>query len=73
MPAMTVDRLHGDIDCKTVLIVTTWLWGDAYGEHYVRRLAKAVHRNLNEAHRFIAFTDSAAASARDRAISDPEH
>jgi hypothetical protein len=41
-----------------VLIVTTWLWGAAYGEHYVRRLAKAVHRNLNEAHRFIALTDA---------------
>jgi hypothetical protein len=35
------------------------LWGgDAYGEHYVRKLASSVHRNLTEAHRFIAFTDS---------------
>src|SRR4051812_2641221 len=39
------------------LVVTTWLWGH-YGEHYVRRLASAVHRNLNEAHRFICFTDT---------------
>jgi hypothetical protein len=39
------------------LIVTTWLWGESYGEHYVRRLAAAVHRNLTEAHRFICFTD----------------
>jgi hypothetical protein len=41
-----------------MLIVTTWLWGQGYGEHYVRRLAKAVNRNLNEGHRFICFTDS---------------
>jgi hypothetical protein len=40
-----------------VLTVCTWLWGDAYGEHYVRRLAAGVQRNLNEAHRFICFTD----------------
>lgn len=39
------------------LIITTWLWGGSYGEHYVRKLANAVHRNLNEAHRFICFTD----------------
>ncbi len=39
------------------LHICTWLWGNAYGEHYVRRLAAAVHRNLNEAHRFICFTD----------------
>jgi hypothetical protein len=53
-----VDRLHGGVDGEAVLIVTTWLWGGAYGEHYVRRLAAGVHRNLNEAHRFIAFTDA---------------
>lgn len=41
-----------------MLHVCTWLWGGRYGEHYVRRLAAAVHRNLTEAHRFIAFTDS---------------
>ena len=40
------------------LIITTWFWGDKYGEHYVKKLASAVHRNLTEAHRFIAFTDS---------------
>ncbi len=40
------------------LIITTWSWGGAYGDHYVRRLAAGVHRNLNEAHRFIAFVDS---------------
>jgi hypothetical protein len=39
------------------LIVTTWLWGEAYGEHYVKRLAAGVHRNLTEGHRFICFTD----------------
>jgi hypothetical protein len=41
-----------------MLHITTWLWGGAYAEHYVIRLAAAVHRNLNEAHRFICFTDS---------------
>ncbi len=41
-----------------MLHVTTWLWGGAYAEHYVHRLAAAVKRNLNEAHRFICFTDS---------------
>ncbi|WP_036052188.1 hypothetical protein [Bradyrhizobium sp. URHD0069] len=41
-----------------MLNICTWLWGSSYGEHYVRRLAAGVHRNLNEAHRFIAFTDS---------------
>lgn len=40
------------------LTICTWLWGGAYGEHYVRRLAAGVHRNLTEAHRFVAFTDS---------------
>lgn len=39
------------------LVVCTWLWGGAYGEHYVRRLAAGVHRNLTEGHRFICFTD----------------
>jgi hypothetical protein len=41
-----------------MLHITTFLWGGAYGEHYVRKLANSVHRNLTEAHRFIAFTDS---------------
>lgn len=41
-----------------MLHITTFLWGNAYGEHYVRKLANAVHRNLTEAHRFICFTDS---------------
>lgn len=40
-----------------MLHVVTWLWGSAYGEHYVRHLAAAVGRNLNEAHRFLALTD----------------
>jgi len=40
------------------LIVTTWLWGDSYGEHYVRRLAAGVHRSLTEGHRFICFSDT---------------
>lgn len=40
------------------LIVTTWLWGETYGQHYVQRLAAAVRRNLNETHRFICFTDT---------------
>lgn len=39
------------------LIVTTWMWGGAYSERHVRKLAAGVHRNLNEAHRFICFTD----------------
>lgn len=39
------------------LVITTWLWGNSFGEHYVRRLASAVHRNLTEPHRFICFTD----------------
>lgn len=41
-----------------MLIVTTWLWGGAYGDHYARKLASAVHRNLTQPHRFIVFTDS---------------
>src|SRR3954468_4364865 len=40
-----------------MLVITTWLWGH-YGEHYARRLASAVHRNLTEAHRFLCFTDT---------------
>jgi hypothetical protein len=40
------------------LIVTTHLWGHKYGEHYVRRLAASVHRNLTEGHRFVCINDS---------------
>ncbi len=40
-----------------MLHITTWLWGGAYGEHYVKRLAAAVNRNLRQEHRFICFTD----------------
>lgn len=39
------------------LIVATWCWGEKYGDHYVKRLAAGIHRNLTEAHRFICFTD----------------
>ncbi len=41
-----------------MLHITTHLWGNAYGEHYVRRLAAAVGRNLTEPHRFTCLTDS---------------
>jgi hypothetical protein len=41
-----------------MLHICTWLWGGAYGEHYVRKLASAVKRNLRQEHRFIALTDS---------------
>lgn len=35
------------------LVITTWLWGDKYGEEYVRKLASSVDRNLSAPHRFI--------------------
>jgi hypothetical protein len=39
------------------LIVTTWIWGETYGDHYVRKLAAAVKRNLKQPYRFICFAD----------------
>lgn len=40
------------------LIACTWVWGDKYGEHYVKKLAAGVHRNLTEGHHFLCFTDT---------------
>lgn len=40
-----------------MLTVCTWIWGERYGDHYVRRLAAGVQRNLSEAHKFICFSD----------------
>lgn len=40
-----------------MLTIAAWLWGDSYGEHYVRKLASAVKRNLKQPHRFICITD----------------
>jgi len=40
-----------------LLNVVTWIWGDKYGEHYVRRLRDGVARNLKQPHRFIVVSD----------------
>jgi hypothetical protein len=42
---------------KADLVVTTWIWGGAYDESYVQRLARAIRRNLPEPHRFLCITD----------------
>jgi hypothetical protein len=39
-----------------VTTYTTWLWGDSYGEHYVKKLEAAVKRNT-ECSRFVCFVD----------------
>jgi hypothetical protein len=37
------------------LIVSTWLWGSSYPQHYVERLAAGLFRNLKQEHRFVVF------------------
>jgi hypothetical protein len=39
------------------IICTTWLWGDAYAEHYVRRLASGLKRHIKQKHRVLCFVD----------------
>jgi hypothetical protein len=39
------------------LNICTWMWGYAYQDYYIRRLANSVHRNLTRPHKFICFTD----------------
>lgn len=40
-----------------MLHVITHLWGDKYGEHYVRRLNGALKRNIKQPFRFLCLTD----------------
>ncbi|WLA80292.1 hypothetical protein [Bradyrhizobium elkanii] len=40
------------------LVVTTWLWGNAYSELDVEKLYRGVKRNLTQPFRFICFTDA---------------
>jgi hypothetical protein len=39
------------------LIICTWIWGESYGEHYVKYLANGIARNLKQDYRFICVTD----------------
>lgn len=37
------------------LTICTWVWGSKYGDHYVRKLASSVERNLKRPFRFRVF------------------
>lgn len=40
-----------------MLTICTWLWGNKYGDHYVRRLFAGLERHINEPVRLILVTD----------------
>lgn len=58
------------------LVITTWWWGNKYGQNYVDRLKAGVTRHLTEPHRFMCLTDQVAAQTKDgidyRPIEDKE-
>ncbi len=54
-----------------MLHVTTWLWGDKYGPHYLDRLRAALARNIKQPYRFIVLADKIT-STDGRPIQDIE-
>ncbi len=42
-----------------LLTIVTWLWGDKYGPHYVRKLQAGLRRNLNQPFRFLVIREGA--------------
>src|SRR5262245_61649941 len=41
----------------TMLVISTWLWGERFDVTDVQKLSTGFSRNLEEPHRFICFSD----------------